>query len=477
MIDKTIIEKFKARFDREVVYVMKSNKIPGMSVKVTMKGESIYERNYGSRELDQQKPTTSDTIYGIASMTKSITCLAILLLQQQGKLNIHDPIEKYVPVRLGFKENPITIHHLMCHGSGMPDFGTYVFPIINEGLNIQNTVNIPMNNWDDFYFHMNDAYKEIISKPGERFYYSNDGFTILSQIVEKVSGSSYENFVKQNILEKLEMTRSTFSRDELKSMEDVSKGYDDTIENKKLNRKPKPHTTGPFNSGAGGLNSSVNDLSKYLSFHLNKGMHKDKRIISDELIQKMYEPHNPHSKNSNFLFGFKDEVYGYGLSVIGDFFGKKIIYHSGSSGVSGGVYCFVPELELTYVQLQNITSSPNYLFVLALSLLFGHDPDKNIPYFIRRKHFSQLTGNYTAYKNILEIEIKEKDYVLYLQEKGDENVFPLIPSNSDPDCMDFYIIQGFGKLDIPFKKFNNEIVFDFERNLMHKKGSFIQDFA
>ena len=371
MIDKITFDKFKARFDREVVYVMKNNKIPGMSVKITMKGESIYERNYGSRELDSQKPTTSDTIYGIASMTKSITCLAIMLLQQEGKLNIQDPIKNYVPIHLGFENDPITIHHLMCHGSGMPDFGTYVFPIINEDLNTQNTVNIPMNNWDDFYFHMNDAYKEIVSKPGEKFYYSNDGFTILSQIIEKVSGTSYENFVTQNILKKLDMTRSTFFREQLKSLDDVSKGYDDSMDGKKLKRHPKPHTTGPFNSGAGGLNSSVNDLTKYLSLHLNKGIHKNQRIISEELIQKMYQPHNPHSKSSDYLFGFKGEAYGYGLTVIDEFFGKKIIYHSGSSGVSGGVYCFVPELELTYVQLQNITSSPNYLFVLALSLLIG----------------------------------------------------------------------------------------------------------
>lgn len=466
--EETLFENFKTRFDREVVHLMKNTKIPGMSVKITLKGETFYERNYGSREVKEQKPATSDTIYGIASMTKSITCVAILMLQEQGKLNIQDPVNKYVPIQLGFKDHPITIHNLMSHSSGIPNLGTYLFPITNEELNWVQRANIPMNNWDDFYFHINDAKDEIISEPGKKYYYSNDSFTILSQIIEKVSSVPYEEFVKINILEKLHMDKSTYFRKDLEHFDDVSVGYDDSKENKKLKRKPKPHTTGPFNSGAGGLNSTVNDLTKYLQFHLRKGLVNGEKILSEDLLQQMYMPHNKNSQMDRSLLGLKGDYYGYGLATVEDFLGKKILYHGGSSGVSGGVLCFVPELELTYVQLQNITTAPNYLYALALCLIMGQEPDEVIPFFRRRKHYAGLVGHYAAYKNILELDIYQKNGLLYMREKDTEESLPLIPSNDEPEVLDFYIVTDFGKLEIPFQKRNGEVLFDYERNILHK---------
>ena len=476
MMDNILLLNFRTRFEREVIYVMKNAKALGMSVKITQKGETIYERNFGSRERDGQKPVTSDTLFGIASMTKSFTCLSILILQEQKKLSISDPISKYVPITLGFKDHPITIHHLMCHASGMPNFATYPLPIANEELVKSSLPAIPMNTWDDFYFHINDASEEIISEPGKKFYYSNDGFTILSQIVEKFSCHSYEDFVKKEILEKLQMKRSTFSRTELEQMDDVSKGYDDTTENNVLKRKPQRATTGPFNSGAGGLNSSVNDLTNYLQMNLNKGEFKGTRIISENLIQEIIIPHYKNSKVLNYLLGVKEPAYGYGFSIILDFFGYNVIMHSGSSGTSGGVYFFVPELDLTYVQLQNVDGLPNYLYILALSLLIGLDPDTSIPYFKKRKLFSELVGIYKSYKEIKEINITEKSGLLYLQEKGDDDKFPLIPYSFESDNMDFYIQEEFGKLDISFQRFNGEIIFDYERDLMHKVSFQKKDF-
>ena len=328
-MDKIALNEFKRRFDREAVYIMKNNKIPGMSVKITMKGETLYERNFGSRELSGQKPTSSNTIYGIASMTKSITSLAVMILHERNKLNIHDPISKYIPVNLGYEDRPMTIHHLMCHGSGIPDLNTYVFPINNEDLNFNLVPNIPMNTWSDFYFHMND-YNGPIFSPGSKLFYSNDGYTLLSQIVLKALVNHYVEFVTSEILTKLDMNRSTFFRKELENFDDVSKGYDDHFEGKKLKRKSKPHTTGPFNSDAGGLNSTVNDLTNYLLLHIKKGMYNNTRIISEDIIGEMKKPHNPHTKSDKVLFGFSSEGYGYGLTKY-DFLGKTVISHSGAS--------------------------------------------------------------------------------------------------------------------------------------------------
>ena len=137
--------------------------------------------------------------------------------------------------------------------------------------------------------------------------------------------------------------------------------------------------------------------------------------------------------------------------------------------MSGGVYCFVPELELTYVQLQNTSNAPNYLYVLALCLLFDKDPEESIPYFKRRKHYKNLVGTYKAYKDILVAEITEKNGLLYLREKDEELIEPLIPKTNDPEVMQFFIINEFGKLDISFNKLDNNIIFEYERNIMVKK--------
>lgn len=107
--------KFKEKFDREAVRLMRDSKVPGMSISITRNQQILYERAFGSREWQGGKPASIDTLYGIASITKSMTCVALLQLHQEGKLNIYDPISKYVPVKIGFEDDPITIHHLMCH--------------------------------------------------------------------------------------------------------------------------------------------------------------------------------------------------------------------------------------------------------------------------------------------------------------------------------------------------------------------------
>lgn len=462
---------FKEQFDREAVKLMREQSVPGLSVLITKENEVIYDRSFGSREWQGGKPANSDTIYGIASMTKSITCVAILQLQEQGKLNINDPISKYIPVTIGFPNQPITIHHLMCHASGIPSLHDYVFPILNEELFESNQPKFPMGNWDDFYFHINDAKDEVISKPGEKFYYFNGGFTLLSQIVAKVSGIKYEDYVKQNILIPLQMFRSTFSREDLEKDSNASKGYDSKQVDKKLKRSPKPHLVGPFNSGAGGLNSTVKELTNYLQFHLNEGNVDGKQLLSKESILEMRKPHNKNLKTDSFLLNNSQRAYGYGLSVYENYHGYTLISHSGASGVSGGVIGFIPELKLTFAMLYNVGWMSLHLMDLALVLLMGKSPDDEIPFFKRRKHINRIIGIYEGYKKVITATIKYENNMLVLETIDiTKETLPLIPKDiTDPECMNFYVFMPYGIMDVDFRRdINDNIIFEFERNLMHK---------
>lgn len=471
------MRNFKEKFDREAVRLMRDSKVPGMSILITKNQQLFYKRAFGSREWQGGKPASADTLYGIASITKSMTCVALLQLHQEGKLNIYDPISKYVPIKIGLEDNPITIHHLMCHASGIPSLSDYIFPIINEELFSGSSPNFPMGNWDDFWFHINDAKKEIITPPATKFYYFNGGFTILSQIISKISGVAYEKYMKDKVFSPLNMTRSTFSREELEKDENVSKGYAGETTKKKVKRIPKPHLSGPFNSGAGGLNSSVRELTNYLLFHLDNGSFNGKKILSEDLIKEMQKPHNTNLTGVNYLLHKGKSAYGYGWGLVENYHGFNIITHSGSSGVSGGFIGFIPELQVTFSQLYNVGWFPRHLMDYAFILLMGKDPDKELSFIERRNYFEKIIGKYKAYKKTVVMEVVDKAGLLFLEgEMVEKFSFPLIPYSEEATPKKFYIITPYGKMDVVFSLHKNgKISFDFDRYLMHKVNYIIKE--
>ena len=185
-------------FETEITDVMRDFKVPGMSLLIQQGKEVLYERGFGYGDLAKRKPATSNTLYGIASITKSLTCLAILILQEEGKLNVHDPISDYLPVDLNFENEPVTLHHTMSHSTGMPCLNTYEFIMVNQGWKANIPI-LPLGTWDDFYLHLNEAKSELLSPPGTKYYYWNGGFTLLGQIIEKISGMPYEEYLKTKL--------------------------------------------------------------------------------------------------------------------------------------------------------------------------------------------------------------------------------------------------------------------------------------
>ncbi len=469
------MKAFTKLFEREVIDVMRDSKVPGMSVLITQDNKVIYDRGFGYRDLVKRKPATSETIYGIASITKSMTSLAILQLHQTGKLNIHNPITDYLPIDIEFKEQPITLHHLMSHSSGMPSLDTYAFMMINQGY-LANIPTLPLGTWEDFYTLISEAQSELISPPDSKYYYWNGGFTLLGQIIEKVTGMSYEEYMQQKIFNKLGMNRSTFFREDLGRDSNVSSGYNYSFDGTNIKRAPLPHLSSPFVASAGGLNTSAQELSNYLQMHLNKGTFNDNKIIDETPLEEMYKPHNRHSKVKNTEFygydGNTTSHYGYGLNIYKNYYGNTLITHYGYSGFSGGVVGIIPELNITYVQLYNVAWVPPYLAHTAFVSLMGKNPEKIMPFYIRRKLYAKLCGSYENYKGITKITIEKRNGMLYLIDKNwmDPFIFVLIPKDlSNPESMNFYTITPVGTLDIEFvKPIDKPLICEYERRIFHK---------
>src|SRR5690625_2957109 len=117
-------------FEHQAKQLIEKEQIPGVSLALNEDGTRIYEQGFGYRHVENQLPVTPDTVFGIASMSKSFTCVAIMQLQEAGKLTVHDPVIKHLPnFRLPYPSyaEQITIHHLMTHTSGIPPLKTHVF--------------------------------------------------------------------------------------------------------------------------------------------------------------------------------------------------------------------------------------------------------------------------------------------------------------------------------------------------------------
>jgi len=174
-----------ATYEANAKKVIETEQIPGASVAIAINGKRKYEHGFGYRHVDKQLPVTAETVFGIASMTKSFACVAIMQLQEAGKLSVHDPVVNYLPnfhVPESTYTNKITIHHLMTHTSGIPPLKTHVFarkrsidqdPAAKDyGLNLVDNEGEAIDTFDELIDYLGSTDYELLGEPGTEFSYS-----------------------------------------------------------------------------------------------------------------------------------------------------------------------------------------------------------------------------------------------------------------------------------------------------------------
>ncbi|MHA1543317.1 MAG: serine hydrolase domain-containing protein, partial [Candidatus Hodarchaeales archaeon] len=248
-----ITQEFIKKVEELMSQEMARLNVPGSSIAIVKNDKIIYSQGFGTRNIKQRLVSDVNTLYNIASITKSFICLALIILEEEGKLDLHDPISKFIPCSLGYKDDPITLHHLMTHSSGIPE-------IIGGLQDLERSIDIPsipLTSWDDFFRHINSANEYISEKPGERFYYQNSGYAILGRIIEVVSGQNLNQFIKEHILSPLQMKKSTFLKEDLEKLENVSLAYKVSDKEKKVVPTSNDNIDSRFGYAPGGLFSSV----------------------------------------------------------------------------------------------------------------------------------------------------------------------------------------------------------------------------
>jgi CubicO group peptidase (beta-lactamase class C family) len=334
----------------ELEDIHKRGHIAGFSVAIVNQEGILYEKGIGFADVDNKVPYTENTLQNIASISKTAIGLVLLKAQEMGKLNLDDPIDKYLPFEVEnpyYPDVPITIRHLTTHTSSIVDSEAYDAEsyILKEKIDSSATVKmdrpenfnppenkIPMSEFlenvlsEDGKWYTKDAFLE--KKPGELFEYTNVGATLAAAVLEYATGESYDEFTRKYIFQPLGMSASGWSFDDI-DFSKHTKMYADSV------------TQLPFYSlityPDGGLLTSSHDLGIYL-VELIKGYSGNGTILKKESYTELYEKqlNDNHFTERDAESPYNDE-YDFGVFI--GFSAKGYIGHTGGDpGVSSFMF-------------------------------------------------------------------------------------------------------------------------------------------
>jgi CubicO group peptidase (beta-lactamase class C family) len=440
---------------------MSATHLPGLSIAAVKNGEIIYSRGFCFRDLEYGLRATPETLYGVGSVTKSFTALSIMQLAENGKLSLEDDVIKHIPLELKPMGVPAKIWHLLCHASGVPALA-YAEALIRY-LTGAGEKWIPIASHEDIITFMREANDWALAKPGEKWFYLNEGYVLLGYVIEKLSGMSYENYVKEKILKPLGMGRSFFRKDEVEADPNVAVPYIITRDGEV---KKSVHPYGVYADG--GLISNVLDLAKSIIMYLNRGSYGGVTLLSKGSIEEMEKP-----RVSLPLQVFGGESYGYGLMINPNFFGEKLVGHGGSVLVYTAYIGYIPEEKVGIALLANGSGYPlSQMGLYGLALMIGENPE-NLPFMKYEKTYDLLTGLYETYKGTMKAQVINRGGLLQLEikDKYVDMIVALIPEKIEDSVKRFYAIQAGGKLPVEFIADGKKVELIYERYRLKKVSS------
>ena len=175
--------------------------LAGCALGIFHKGEIIFQKGYGYSNLEDEIKVTPNSIFELASISKQFTAASILLLEEEGKLSLDDPIQKHLPEIPTFEEGTVTLRHMLHHTSGLRDY-LVVMHVRGHSWNSNFTTEEGVD--------MLKRQKKLRFTPGEQYSYSNSNYLALALIVERVSGVSLDTYAQKNIFEPLGMKNTFF---------------------------------------------------------------------------------------------------------------------------------------------------------------------------------------------------------------------------------------------------------------------------
>lgn len=336
------------------------NHFPGFTYGIMVDGKLVHSGSIGYTDLATKTPTTTQSLFRIASMSKSFTAMAILQLRDAGKLRLDEPAAHYIPElrknKLLTADSPtITIRHLLTHAAGFPEdnpWGDRQLDATNEAL-----------------MQLVESQISFSNAPGVTYEYSNLGFALLGYIIEKVSGKPYQQYINEAILKPLGMNNTKWEYSEVPAAQ-LAHGY--RWREEAWEEVPLLHD-GAFGA-MGGLISSIEDYSKYVAIHMNAWPPRDEADrgpLKRSSIREMHHPWNISGMNPNFTYPSgrvcgSVTAYAYGLSWLRDCDKREYVGHSGGLPGFGSNWRFLPEYGIGVIAFANRTYAPTTLINLQV---------------------------------------------------------------------------------------------------------------
>ncbi len=335
------LEKLDAYYSKMV----KDWNIPSASIGIVKDGKLVFTGNYGVLEEGKPEQPNQNTLYAIASNSKAFTSALIGMLVQEGKLDWNDKVKKHLPYFSLFNDewisSEMTIRDLLSHRSGLGSFSGDVIwnksSLTSEEI-IKRAKHLPKA------FDFRDGWG-----------YSNLMFITAGEIIKKVSGKTWAENVQERILRPLNMDRTLTSIKELKNKGNFATPHGFKNES----NFPIDWVDWSEIGAMGGLISNVEDISKWMIFNLNNGIHKNDTILSAKTRNMVWTPHNNFDVDHTSKNDFNRHFSGYGLAwSLSDYHGKLRVGHTGGFDGMISAITMIPDENLGVVVLTNGMKSP-----------------------------------------------------------------------------------------------------------------------
>ena len=296
--------------------------MPGASVLVVRNDSIIVRASYGLADVDSARPSTPETSFRLASLSKQFTAMAILLLVADGKLAVSDAAVRHLP-ELPAHAKSVTVRHLLTHTSGLADYEDFVPDTQTAQVRDADVLTL-----------VSTKSKGLLFTPGGEWRYSNTGYALLALIVERVSGQRFADFLRSRIFDVVGMT-NTVAYEQGRTVV-PHRAYGHTISADAVRRTDQSNTSAVL--GDGGIYSSIDDLAKW-DAALSRGS-----LIPATLWREAVTP---------FVLGTgRSTEYGYGWFIDSFAGAQRLRHHGETRGFTNSIYRF-PERRLTIVILTN----------------------------------------------------------------------------------------------------------------------------
>lgn len=319
------------KVDDFIIFKMKENDIPGFQIAVIQNNKVVKTASYGIANIQDNVKVDKDTVFNIASMTKAFTCVAVMQLVEQGKIDLHAGISTYI-ADLPNSWQPITVNQILTHSSGLPDFMNARFHMIDSAGEEQSWQAVKQ--------------REMLFEPGTAFHYNQTNYLLAGQIIQKVSGKSYSTLVKEFQLKKVGMIRTESAG--FGHFEDVNLHQARDYRQNQQGGMTNVLTSFPpvIRAGAG-MSSTASELADW-SIALQKGLFFENRNSLQTLWQEAPLNSDLWSKeNSNM------HPYALGWYTVNRPLNRKIV----TAGGGQSALAVYPDDDLSIVLLTNLAGA------------------------------------------------------------------------------------------------------------------------